>query len=368
MESERYYPFEHKKEKKISGNGNGETEKSFSETGKGKRGGNASASFVIHSGKTSERAESYARRHSGERKNPKPEKGYERSEKDSSPEIGRTIVLKVIENTEYGSFLSLKDGGKVLLPFAEMTDRPSVGDEVEVTLYEDKGKRLTATMRKPLIKEGETGVLSVAAVTGIGVFVDNGMPKQLLVPFRELLHTPQVGDRILVYSYKDKSGREAGTMRVYRHLLRDSGYSEGDHVEGFVYEINDELGVFVAVDNRYYGLIPRSEYYGSLKYGDTVEARVSKVRNDGKMDLLIREKLHMTADKDADAILAELKRQGGMLPYADRADAETIKETFSMSKNQFKRALGYLYKKRLVEIDREKDTVKLIIQFKGPGK
>lgn len=341
MESERYYPFEHKTEKKNVSTSHESGDVISSAPGKGRRGGNAAASIVVHSGKTSERAESYA---------------------------GRRMTLTVIENTEYGSFLKLSEEKKVLLPFAEMTERPSAGDEVAVTLYEDKGNRLTATMRKPILNEGETGVLKVAAVTKIGVFADNGMPKQVLIPFRELLHTPGTGDEILVYLYKDKSGREAGTMRVYRHLMRDSGYAEGDRVEGFVYEINEDLGVFVAVDNKYYGLIPKAEYFGNLKYGDRVAARVSKVRSDGKMDLLMREKLYTTADSDANLILTELKKRGGMLPYADRADAEEIKETFSMSKNQFKRALGFLYKKRLIEIDRDNDTVRLIIQFQGADK
>lgn len=383
MESERYYPFEHKTEKTHYPETAENIQSAVPAAGKGKRGGNAAASIVVHSGKTSERAESYARRHSqdagadGERKKytPRDRRNGFRREGNDAPErrthdvnAGKTVTLKVIENTEYGSFLALSEDKKVLLPFAEMTDKPKEGDEVEVTLYKDKGDRLTATMRKPVLAEGETGILTVAAVTKIGVFVDNGMPKQVLLPFRELLHTPEVGDEVLVYLYSDKSGREAGTMRVYRHLLRSSGYEEGDRVTGFVYEIKDDLGVFVAVDNKYYGLIPRAEYFGNLAYGDRVEARVSKVRSDGKLDLLMREKLHMTADRDADLILMELKRRGGELPYADRADAETVKEVFSMSKNQFKRALGYLYKKRLIEIDREKDTVKLIIQFKGKEK
>ena len=384
MESERYYPFEHKTEKRPETNAHETRDASSSASlGKGRRGGNAAASIVVHSGKTSERAESYARRHSEENKAYGEKKKFSHDRRDdlkhddrrdfhrtaaASADAGKHVTLTVIENTEYGSFLKLSEEKKVLLPFAEMTRRPSVGDEIAVTLYEDKGNRLTATMRTPILKEGETGVLNVAAVTKIGVFVDNGMPKQVLVPFRELLHTPEVGDEVLIYLYNDKSGREAGTMRVYRHLLRDSGYEEGDRVEGFVYEINEDLGVFVAVDNKYYGLIPKAEYFGNLRYGDRVEARVSKVRSDGKMDLLMREKLYTTANSDANLILEELKKRDGMLPYADRADAEEIKETFSMSKNQFKRALGYLYKKRLIEIDRDNDSVRLIIQFRGADK
>lgn len=335
---ERFYPFEHKEEKKE------ETGKE--PVGKGRRDGNSKASVVIHSGNFKEKKE--PRREETPAVSAKP---------------GDRLTLRVGENTNYGSFLRISEDKKVLLPFAEQTVRPKEGDTVEVTLYEDKGGRLTATMRAPIIKEGETGVLKVAAVTKIGVFADNGMPKQVLVPFKELLHTPEPGDEILVYLYKDKSGREAGTMRVYKHLQRMKDVKEDDRVEGFVYEVNKDLGVFVAVEDKYYGMIPGRENFSDLSYGDRVSARVSKVREDGKLDLLLRDKLYTTANKDADRILEELKENGGMLPYADRASAELIKETYAMSKNQFKRALGYLYKKRLVEIDREADRVKLLIQF-----
>lgn len=347
---ERYYPFEHKEEKKKE-----EPEKKPAETaaGKGRRDGNAKASMVIHSGNFKE-----DRR---EKKTRDGEKKIDWSSEDVPQ--GKRLTLSVLENTEYGAFLKLSEDKKVLLPFAEQTKKPEVGKEVEVTLYEDKGGRLTATMRTPILKEGEVGILKVAAVTKIGAFLDNGMPKQVLVPFKEQLHTPEPGDEVLVYIYKDKSGREAATMRVYKHLLRMKDAEKDQRVEGFVYEVNKELGVFVAVDNQYYGMIPARENFSELKYGDRISARIAKVREDGKLDLLLRDKLYTSANQDADRILKELKENGGMLPYADRADADLIREKFSMSKNQFKRALGYLYKKRLVEIDREKDTVKLLIQF-----
>lgn len=337
--SERFYPFEHR-----------ENEKEIPEekpVGKGRRDGNSKSSVVIHSGKVKE---SHGR-------------PAEETAKETGLVPGMRCTLTVVENTGYGSFLSAGGEKKVLLPFAEQLRKPQVGESVEVSLYEDKGNRLTATMRQPKLSTGETGILKVAAVTKIGVFVDNGMPKQVLVPFKELLHTPSVGDDILVYLYTDKSGREAGTMRVYRHLQKMPEAAVDDRVEGFVYEVSPELGVFVAIDDRYYGMIPGGENFSNLKYGDRISARVSKVRGDGKLDLLLREKLYQSADKDADRIIEELKKNGGTLPYADRADSEMIREVYAMSKNQFKRALGYLYKKRLVEIDREADTVKLLIQF-----
>jgi len=382
---ERYYPFEHRQEEEKRKEDSAAQNPSSDVRGKGRRDGNSSSSVVIHSGKVTERAKQieerknrkehgtvsdrgsravrngYAGRNSFTGRNGDAKKKF-----DAVNDLrGKRLELKVQENTEFGSFLETADGKRILLPFAEQTVRPQPGDTVKVSVYEDKGGRLTATMREPLIKTGQTGVLTVAAVTKIGVFADNGMPKQVLIPFREMLHTPETGDQILVYLYLDKSGREAGTMRVYRHLQKDSGYQEGDRVEGFVYEVNPDLGVFAAVDDRYYGMIPISEVFSTLKYGDRIEARVSKVREDGKLDLLLREKLYQSADSDADRILEELKANGGIIPYADRADSGLIREKFSMSKNQFKRALGWLYRKRLIDIDRENDTVKLLMQIKG---
>lgn len=274
-----------------------------------------------------------------------------------SIDLGGQKELTVIENSAIGSFLSLGDGQKVLLPFSEQTTRPKEGEKVLVTLYQDKGGRLTATMRTPTLKTGELGVLPVADITRVGIFLDNGMPKQLLVPFKEQICTPQKGSPALVYLYRDKSGREAATMRVYRYLSVGAPYQEGDQVSGFVYEVNPALGVFVAVDKRYFGLIPKPEVYGTYRYGETLSCRVLRVREDGKLDLSARDKSYASIEKDAEQVLAEIRKNGGSLPYADRADAALIEEVFRMSKNQFKRAVGNLYRKRLIEVDRKADTI-----------
>lgn len=298
-----------------------------------------------------------------------------RRSREQAPEsvFSKAYTVRVVKTSEVGAFVEaprdliegafgrrIAESGTILLPFAEQLGRPKSGDEVTVYFYDDKGGRMTATMRTPILRDGEVGLLTVAAVTSIGAFLDNGVPKQVLLPFKEQIVTPNVGDEVLVWLYTDKSGRQAATMRVYGHLDRQSPYKEDDRVTGFVYEINPKLGVFIAVDNKYYGLVPIRETFKEYEYGDEVEARVVKVRDDGKLDLLIRDKLYKTVNEDADVILYELRRNDGFLPYGDRADAEFIEETYAMSKNQFKRALGHLYKNRIVELDREKDTVKLI--------
>lgn len=396
--------------------------------GKGRRGGNASASIVVHSGKKpewqsdrkysprrSDRDDRDGHRHSDrddsresrrrfdrDGRDGRRDRGFDRDGRDGrgigrghserrdhrgndrnsgrplSPEaiFSHAYTTRVVKTTEVGAFVAapeelrrsfysgkLPDSGLVLLPFAEQLGRPQSGAEVKVFFYEDKGGRLAATMRSPILKNGEVGILTVAASTRIGVFLDNGVPKQILLPFKEQLHTPEIGDEVLVWLYQDKSGRQAATMRVYAHLDRHSPYKEDDRVTGFVYEVNPKLGIFVAVDNKYYGLVPINETFREYSYGDEIEARVAGVREDGKLNLLIRDKLYKTVQEDADVILYELKRNNGFLPYGDRADAGFIEETYAMSKNQFKRALGHLYKNHIVEIDREADTIRLLNNY-----
>lgn len=360
--------------------------------GKGRRGGNAAGSVVVHSGKfrpekefregwnrSEDGARPFSGRGSGNRRfedRPHDGKAYEgkryegrRYEGKRSDGSGKQLLaevcsgpldLSVTETTDIGAFVEPIPGQRVLLPFAEQIGRPVKGQAVRVWFYEDKGGRITATMRTPILNEGETGVLKVAAVTRIGAFLDNGIPKQVLLPFKEQIQSPKEGDQILVHLYRDKSGRQAATMRVYNFLKKKPPYAEGDRVTGFVYEINPRLGIFVAVDNQYYGMIPASESFKNYSYGDVIEARVARVREDGKMDLLDRDPLYMSTDQDAEAILYELRRKGGRLPYADKADAAFIEETYAMSKNQFKRALGQLYRQHQIEIDREEDSIRYI--------
>ena len=363
--------------------------------GKGRRGGNAAASMVIHSGnfrgnragaeidsdrprrtKDSGKDRRNFSERGGNRKDSFDRGGKGRkAARPLSPEalFSKVYQCRIEKTSDVGAFVAAPDeimksefgkkvaeSGLILLPFAEQLGRPARGAEVNVYFYEDKGGRLAATMRAPILRNGELGILTVAAVTKIGVFLDNGVPKQVLLPFKEQILTPEVGDEVLVYVYADKSGRQAATMRVYQHLEKNSPYHEDDRVTGFVYEINPKLGIFVAVDNKYYGLVPIRETFKEYEYGDEIEARVAKVREDGKLDLLIRDKLYKTVDEDANVILYELRRNNGFLPYGDRADAKFIEETYAMSKNQFKRALGHLYKNHIVELDRTADTVRLL--------
>ena len=208
-----------------------------------------------------------------------------------------------------------------------------------------------------LLKIGDVGILKVKELTKIGAFLDIGLPKDILLPFREQTYGPKPGEDVLVYIYKDKSGRPAATMRVYSHLSAESVYEKDDIVEGMIYEISEKLGAFVAVDDKYFGLIPPSELYQGYKEGDRVECRVINRRDDGKLDLSPRKKAYQQMEEDAETVMEELVKNGGQLPYDDKSiSAEEVKEIYHMSKAQFKRALGKLLKEKRVEISEGRIT------------
>lgn len=266
--------------------------------------------------------------------------------------LGTKKTLMVVKEVEFGVYLG-NSQEKVLLPKKQVPEGVEVGDPIEVFLYKDSSDRLIATTNEPKIMLGELAVLTVAATGGIGAFLDWGLEKDLLLPFREQTAPLKKGDQILVALYIDKSQRLCATMKVYERLCTDSPYKVDDQVEGIIYELSDNFGVFVAVDNLYSALIPKREAFGKLRVGDRVKARVVKVKEDGKLDLSVREKAFLQMDVDADLIMKRMEEYGGSLPFTDKADPELIKKEFDLSKNAFKRAIGRLLKEGKIEI-REK--------------
>ena len=263
--------------------------------------------------------------------------------------LGKKVRLMIIKEVEFGVYLG-NSQEKVLLPKKQVPRGVEAGDPVEVFLYKDSSDRLIATTNEPKITLGELAVLKVADVGKIGAFLDWGLEKDLLLPFREQTAKVKKGDEVLSALYVDKSGRLCATMKVYERLRQDSPYQKDDEVEGIIYDTSDNFGVFVAVDDRYSALIPRREAYGSLKVGDRVHARVTKVKEDGKLDLAVRKKAFLQMDTDVQMIVERMDEYGGRLPFTDKADPEKIKKEFGMSKNAFKRAIGRLLKEGQIEI------------------
>ena len=272
-------------------------------------------------------------------------------------ELGKRRMLTVVKTVDFGIYLGTSEE-RVLLPKKEVPKEIEIGDPVEVFLYKDSSDRLIATTAEPKITLGELAVLTVKDTGKIGAFLDWGLPKDLLLPFKEQTAKVKKGDEVLVALYVDKSGRLCATMKVYEKLRTDSPYKKDDHVEGIIYETSDNFGVFVAVDNCYSALIPKREAFGRLKVGDRVSARVLKVREDGKLDLSVREKAFLQMDEDAALIMKRMEEYGGKLPFNDKADPELIKQEFGLSKNAFKRAVGRLLKEGRIKISEKNIEMK----------
>lgn len=268
--------------------------------------------------------------------------------------LGEIQQLRVVKKVEFGIYLADPDAvtadERVLLPAKQVPEGTRIGDILEIFAYKDSEDRLIATTRQPKLTLGEIGVLTVAQVGKIGAFLDWGLEKELLLPFKEQTRRVREGENVLVAVYIDKSSRLCATMNVYKFLEQDSPYKKEDKVTGLVYQISEEFGAFVAVDNRYSGLIPGKELYGDVKIGDEVQARVTGVREDGKLNLSIREKAYIQMGLDAEKVMNLIESYDGVLPFNDKARPETIKRETGMSKNEFKRAVGNLLKAGRIEI------------------
>jgi predicted RNA-binding protein (virulence factor B family) len=276
-------------------------------------------------------------------------------------ELGKYQTLEVIKKTDHGFYLAEADtGGKhtILLPIREVPDGTVVGDNLEVFLYKDSEDREIATTIKVPVTVGGLAVLKVKEVSMIGAFLDWGLMKDLLLPYKEQTTKVEEGNQVLITLYVDKSSRLCATMKVYDLLSTNSTYKKDDMVTGIVYDEVDTYGVFVAVDNNFSAMLPKNELFASVKIGDTIHARVTNVREDGKLTLSLREKAYVQMDTDSEMIITKLKASGGFLPYNDASNPEDIKEEFKISKNAYKRAIGKLYKAGSIAIT--EDGIRLV--------
>lgn len=277
-----------------------------------------------------------------------------RKERNRMLKLGEKQTLEVVKKVEFGVYLAesreMAAEEKVLLPIKQVPQGASLGDEIEVFLYKDSKDRFIATTNEPKLLKGQTALLKVVQVNRIGAFLDWGLEKDLLLPYKEQTKPVKVGDECIVSLYIDKSKRLCATMKVYPYLRLDSPYRKDDKVTGMIYEISDNFGAFVAVDNCYSALIAKKEMTRELHVGDVVSARVAGIKEDGKLDLSLREKAYIQMSIDADKIMKKLEESNGVLPFTDKASPQLIREQMDMSKNEFKRAVGNLLKAGKIEI------------------
>jgi predicted RNA-binding protein (virulence factor B family) len=269
--------------------------------------------------------------------------------------IGEFNKLKIVRKADFGYFL---DGGTgkssddILLPNkSALGNELEVDEEVEAFIYRDSKDRLIATLKKPLAQVGDIAYLRVVENTKIGSFIDFGLERDILVPLKEKQYGLKENNYYLFYVYLDKTGRLAATTNIDKHLEVTADYKVGDSVKGTVYGFQTNNSAMIAVDNKYKAVILYNEYFTELHHGQELELTVNKIYEDGRLGLITRKSAKTEVSALQETILEFLNNHGGFMPLNDKTAPEKIYDTFHISKNYFKQALGGLMKKGLIEQD-----------------
>ena len=274
--------------------------------------------------------------------------------------IGRFNTLKILRATSVGFYLGDEEGNDVLLPHKYIPAEATPGQEISVFVHRDSEDRVIATTLKPLIEIDKFACLEVKGVSKFGAFLDWGLEKDLFVPFKEQNQKLKVGDWVVVYMYLDEqTDRLVASARVNRYLEKEViDLEEGQAVEVLIYERSD-LGYNVIVNDKYRGLIYENEIFQLVTWGDRLPAFVKKIREDGKIDISLRKEGYLnTIEPNAQKIMDMLKNGSGVLHFSDKSDPIEIQSFFEMSKKAFKKAIGALYRDKLIEI--AEDHISLI--------
>ena len=273
--------------------------------------------------------------------------------------IGLLNELEVVKTVDFGVYLDGGEHGEILMPKRYVPENCQAGDQVEVFIYLDSEDRLVATTDKPFAMVGEFAKLKVLSTTPIGAFLDWGLPKDLLVPFREQQMTMEEGKSYLVYLYlDDESQRIVGTSKLDKCVDNvPVDYEVGEEVDLIIAGQTD-LGYKAIIDNSHWGVIFKNEVFRTLKTGDKLKGYIKNIRADEKIDLMLQKEGYEKIDDISQGILNKLAANDGFLPLNDKTDPETIKQTFHISKKNFKKAIGTLYKQRLISI--EEQGIKLL--------
>ena len=265
--------------------------------------------------------------------------------------IGNTNSLTVARTSDYGLYLNSSQGD-ILLPNRYVTPDMEVGQAIEVFVYTDSEDRLVAVTDFPPAQVGEFAALMVKDVTPIGAFLDWGLEKDLLLPFKEQLNPPRAGRRVVVRVCLDpRTQRVIAVAKLQPFFQRNvSELDEKQAVTALVFQETD-LGYKVLVNQRYEGLIYRNEVFDTLSIGEERTGYVKKVRDDGKLDISLQPLGVAGIDAARETVLQKLSEADGYLPYHDKSDAEDIQRVFGLSKKTFKRAIGGLYKDKMIVLE-----------------
>lgn len=265
--------------------------------------------------------------------------------------LGHKNKLKIIRFTDHGAILDGGEGIEILMPKKYTREEQHAGDEVDVFVYLDSSERPVATTETPIAEVGQFAYLKVAWTNRYGAFMNWGLTKDLFVPFREQRHHFMKDKSYIVYIYiDDRTGRIVGTSKIDRNLNEQvSGLTKGDEVKLLVWK-KTELGYKVIVNDRFEGLVYGDQVFEPINIGDRRAGYVSQIRPDGKLDISLQREGRPLIEDFTTKLLSALKEAGGFLPYSDNSAPEEIKNRFHVSKKTFKRALGALYKQRLVTL------------------
>ena len=275
-------------------------------------------------------------------------------------EIGRMNMLRIIKKLDFGIYLDGDDLGEILMPIRYVPELCDIDDELEAFIYRDSEDRLIATTETPFAMVGEFALLKAIAVNNIGAFMQWGLMKDLLVPFPEQKPRMEEGKLYVVRIYLDEdSQRIVGSARLDGFLHRESEdeFEAGEAVELFIAN-RTELGYQVIVDHTHWGMLHKNEVPKGLKRGETVAGFIKNIREDGRIDLCLHLRPSEKTDEISQLVIDQLKLSDGFLALTDKSSPDDIHATLGISKGMYKKAVGALYKRKLIML--EKDGVRLI--------
>lgn len=265
--------------------------------------------------------------------------------------LGLDHKMIIDRDTEPGLFLTNEEEDEVLLPNKYKPDTFEIGDEIEVFIYLDHSERPVATTLKPYIKLDEFAYLKCVEVTEIGAFMDWGLEKHLFVPFKEQVSKMRKGDWYLVFCYLDElTSRLVASSKVNNFLINTELTVEPFQEVDLIISNPTDLGWNVIINELHQGLLYKDDIFQELQTGDRMKGIIKKTRPDGKIDVTLQRPGYRSIEPNAQEILTALEVKGGFLPLTDKSTPEEIQQQLHMSKKSFKRALGTLYKKRIVDI------------------
>jgi predicted RNA-binding protein (virulence factor B family) len=266
--------------------------------------------------------------------------------------LGIKNTLKILRGTGVGMFLGDNEDNDVLLPKKYIPDNAIVGDDIEVFIYRDSEDRVIATTLEPKIQLNEFACLQVRSVTGIGAFLDWGLEKDLFVPFREQNKKMEEGKWYVVFLYLDEeTDRLVGSCKINRYFEKENINLEiGQEVDLLVFEETD-MGLNVIINQKYKGLLYENEIFQRIKIGTSTKGYIKNIREDNRVDVSLQKQGYENIEPNAERILEKLKANNGFLDVTDKSDANYIMYQLEMSKKTFKKAVGALYRQRIIRIE-----------------